>query len=138
MDPEAIPVAQKTCPVPHHLQKPLKEWPEQGVKENIFQKVPGGEPITWCSPLVEQPKPTYADIKTEELESQMIRASTDMQIPNEAMKRSRCDQSPRVEDFIYCLHDCKIFTKLDLRQGYHQLTLDPATRQLGSNIQHAP
>ena len=63
MDPEAIPVDQKPCPVPYHLQKPLKEWPEQGVKENIFEKFPGGETITWCSPLDEQPKPKYADIK---------------------------------------------------------------------------
>ena len=33
-----------------------------------------------------QPKHKYADIKNEELESQMIRASTDMRVPNEAMK----------------------------------------------------
>ena len=70
-DPEAIPVARKPCPVPNHLQKSLKEWPEQGVKENIFEKVPGGETITWCSSLVEQHKPKYADIKNAELECQM-------------------------------------------------------------------
>jgi len=62
----------------------------------------------------------------------MIRASTDMQVPNEAMKRSRCVHSPRFEDFIYCLHDCKIFRKLDLRQIYHQLTLYHATRQVAT------
>ena len=76
-----------------------------------------------------QPKPKYADIKNEELESQMIRASIDKRIPNEATKRNRFVQSPGVEDFIYRLHDCKIFKKLDLRQGYHQLILDPAARQ---------
>ena len=132
MDPEAIPVAQKPRPVPYHLQKPLKEWLEQGVKENIFEKVLDGETSTWCSPLVVQPKPKYADIKNEELESQMIRASIDKRIPNEATKRSRCVQSPRVEHFIYRLHDCKIFMKLDLRQGYHQLILDPAKRQVAT------
>ena len=62
----------------------------------------------------------------------MIRASIDMRIPNQSMKRSRCVQSPRVEDFIYRLHDCKIFTKLDLRQGYHQLALDPSTKQVAT------
>ena len=31
----------------------------------------------------------------------MISLSTDMRIPNEAMKQSRCVQSPRVEDFTY-------------------------------------
>ena len=119
-------------PSPMSSAKPLKEWLEQGVNENIIEKVPDGETITWCSLQVVQPKPKYADIKNEELESQMIRASTDMRVPNEAMKQSRCFQSPRVEDFIYRLHDCKIFRKLDLRQVYHQLTLDHATRQVAT------
>lgn len=64
--------------------------------------------------------------------SHMIRASIGMRIPNQAMKRSWCVQSPRVEDFIYRLHDCKIIMKLDLRQGYHQLPLDPSTRQVAT------
>ena len=119
-------------PSPMSSAKPLKEWLEQGINENIIEKVPDGETITWCSLQVVQPKPKYADIKNEELESQMIRASTDMRVPNEAMKQSRCFQSPRVEDFIYRLHDCKIFRKLDLRQVYHQLTLDHATRQVAT------
>ena len=73
MDPAATPVAQKPRHVPYHLQEPLKKWIEQGVEEEIFEKVPDGEPITWCSPLVVQPKPKYAERET--LEPQMIRAS---------------------------------------------------------------
>ena len=38
MDPEAIPVAQQPRPVPYHLQKPLKELLEQGVKEQDKDK----------------------------------------------------------------------------------------------------
>ena len=132
METDAKPVAQKPRPVPYHLQKPLKDWLDQGVKEEIFEKVPEGEAICWCSPLVVQPKRKFTEMKSEELESHMIRASIDMRIPNQSMKRSRCVQSPRVEDFIYRLHDCKIFTKLDLRQGYHQLALDPSTRQVAT------
>ena len=132
LETDAKPVAQKPRPVPYHLQKPLKDWLDQGVKEEIFEKVPEGEAISWCSPLVVQPKPKFTEMKSEELESHMIRASIDMRIPNQSMKRSRCVQSPRVEDFIYRLHDCKIFTKLDLRQGYHQLALDPSTRQVAT------
>ena len=62
-------MAQKPRPVPYHLQKPLKDWLDQGVKEDIFEKVPDGEPITWCSPLVVQPKPKFKDVKNEELAS---------------------------------------------------------------------
>ena len=107
-------MAQKPRPVPYHLEKPLKDRLDQGVKE-IFKKVPDGEAITWCSQLVAQPNPKFTEMKGEELESHMIRASIDMRIPNQYMTRSRCIQSPRVGDFIYRLHDCKIFTKLDLR-----------------------
>ncbi|PFX12490.1 Transposon Ty3-G Gag-Pol polyprotein [Stylophora pistillata] len=132
MESEAKPVAQKPRPVLYHLQKPLKDWLDQGVEEEIFEKVPDGEAITWCSPLVVQPKPKFTEMKSEELEFHMYKASIDMTIPNQSMKRSRRVQSPRVEDFIYRLHDCKIFTKLDLRQSYHQLTLDPSTRQVAT------
>ena len=118
METEAKLVAQKPRVVPYHLHKPLKDGLDQGVNEEIFDKVPDGEAITWFSPLVVQPKPKFTEMKSEELESHMIRASIDMRIPNQSMKRSRCVQSPRVEDFIYRLHDCKIFTKLDLRQGW--------------------
>ena len=57
MNPEAISVAQKPRPVPYYLQKPLK-WLEDGVKEEIFEKVPNGEPIThtwdWEFPVDDQ------------------------------------------------------------------------------------
>ena len=134
-DPEAIPVARKPCPVPNHLQKPLKEWPEQGVKENIFEKVPGGETITWCSSLVEQHKPKYADIKNAELESQMIRASTDMRVPNEATKRSRCVQSLRVEDFYLPLAWLQDLHEIGLKTRLSPTDTRPC-HKTGSNIQH--
>ena len=46
-----------------------------------------------------------------------------MRIPNKAMKRSRCVQAPIKDDFTYALKDCVIFSKLDLRQSYHQLAI---------------
>ena len=53
----------------------------QGVKEEIFEKVPDGELITWYSSLVMQPKSKYTEVKKEE--TQMIRASMDMGIDTE-------------------------------------------------------
>ena len=90
MDPEAVPTAQKPRCVAYHLQQLLKKWLGQGVQEEIFEKVPDGEPITWCSPLVVQPKPKYTNVDKEKLKPQMIRARIDMRIPNKSMKRSRC------------------------------------------------
>ena len=52
MKPDATPVAQKPRPVPYYLQEPLRKWLEECVKEEIFEKVEPGEPVTWCSPLV--------------------------------------------------------------------------------------
>ena len=53
----------------------------------------------------------------------MIRACIDLTVPNKFMERNRITQGPVVEDFIYKFHDCVIFSKLDLRSGYHQLML---------------
>ena len=132
MRPDVEPVTQKPRNVPYYLQKPLKLWLEQGLEADIFEKVPEGEPVTWCSPLVVQPKPRYTNTAGEQLQPHMIRASVDLRIPNKYMERNRVIQNPVVEDFIHKFHDCKIWSKLDLRQGYHQLQLHPESRSVGT------
>ena len=132
MKPEAAPVAQKPRQVPYYLQTPFKEWLEQGVEEDIFEKVPENEPITWCFPVVVQPKPSFSNTEKGQLKPHMIRASVDLRVPNKYMERSRITQPPVVEDFVHKFHDCTIWTKLDLRQGYHQLELDPESRSVAT------
>ena len=44
------------------------------------------------------------------------------------MERNRISQAPVVEDFTCKFHDCKVFSKMDLKQGYHQLVLHPDSR----------
>ena len=132
MKPEAIPVTQRPRPVPYHLQRPLKEWLRQGVEQDIFEQVPENEPVTWCSPLVIHPKPRFVNTPKEELGPHMIRASVDLRVPNKFMERSRVTQTPIVEDFIHRFHDCCIWTKMDLRQGYHQLALHPESRAVAT------
>ena len=56
MKANAMPVAQKPRSVPYYLQEPLKKWLDQGLAEDIFEKVPDDEPVTWCSPVVVQLK----------------------------------------------------------------------------------
>ena len=59
--------------VPHFLQEPLKKWLQQGVNEDILEKVPGDELVTWCSPIVVQPKAKFAGTSSDKLEPQMRR-----------------------------------------------------------------
>ena len=73
METDGKPMAQNPRPVPNHLQKAVKDWLDQGVKEEIFKKGRDGEAINWCSPLVVQRKPKFTEMKSEVLESHMIR-----------------------------------------------------------------
>ena len=127
-----MPVAQRPRPVAYYLQEPLKQWLGQCVEEEIFEEVPEGEAVTWCSPLVVQPKPKFNTVDKEKLEPHMIRASVDLRVPNQFIERNRITQGPIVEDFMYKFHDCTVFSKLDMRQGYHQLLLDPDSRKIAT------
>ena len=128
MKANAAPVAQRPRPVPYYLQKPLKLWLDQCVEDGLFEGVPADEPVTWCSPVVVQPKPKYLHVSNDELQPHMIRACIDLRVPNKFMERNRITQGPVVEDFIYKFHECVVFSKLDLRSGYHQLMLHPDSR----------
>eukprot|EP00795_Rhopilema_esculentum_P016090 gene16090-7442_t len=132
MRPKAAPIAQKPRQVPYYLQEPFKQWLDQGVQEDLFEKVPENEPITWCSPVVVQLKPSFINTEKEHLLPQMIHASVVLRVPNSYMERSRITQPPIVEDFVHKFHDCTIWSKLDLRQGYHQLVLDPESRSIAT------
>ena len=112
----------------YYLQDPFKKWLDQCLEEDIFERVEGDEPITWCSPLVVQPICRFCDVKKEKLEPYMIRASVDLRIRNRSMERNRILQAPVVEDFTYKFHDCTIFSRMDLKQRYHQLVFDPQSR----------
>ena len=62
----------------------------------------------------------------------MIRACIDLRIPNKHMERNRISPGPVVEDFMYKFYDCITFSKLDLRSGYHQLSLHPDSRPIAT------
>ena len=116
--------------MPYYLQEPLGKWLDECVKDDIFEKVKSGDPGTWCSPLVVQPKPRYKDVSKDNLGPHMIRASVDLRVPNKFMERNRILQAPVVEDFSCKFHDCNVFSKMDLKQGYHQLMLHPDSRAI--------
>ena len=79
MKEDAIPIAQK----PRRVQ--------EFIKNDIMEKVPDHEAITWCSPIVVQPKPKNP---------KDIRVSLDLRLLNKSMLRTRNIQAPITEDFV--------------------------------------
>jgi hypothetical protein len=123
-------VAEKPRPVAYHLQPALKQWLKEGVEADLFLKLPDNTPVTWCSPLVVQPKPNYC--REKQLTSKMIRASVNLRIPNKFMDRTRVTQNPTVEDFTFTFNNCKIFSKLDMNQAYNQVLLAEESREIAT------
>ena len=121
MKENATPIAQKPRRVPYLLTDPLKKQLEEFVENDIIEPVPQHEAITWCSPLVVQPKPKNPNA---------IRACLDLRLVNKSMLRTRQVQAPITEDFITEFKGCMIFSKLDLNHGYHQFTLDEESRRI--------
>ncbi len=124
------PVAQRPWLVAYHLQEPLQKWLEEGVKAEILEQFPEGEAITWCSLLVVQPKPIYAEQEKGMLEPHMIWATIDLWIPNQYMEWTQIDPGLMVEDFTHTFREYKIVCKLDVKQSYHHVLLHPDSRSV--------
>ena len=99
----------------------LKKRMEEFAFKDIMEKVPENESITWCSPLVVQPKPKNLND---------IRISLNLGVLDKSMQCTRQIQAPITEDFITRFKDYKVFSKLDMNHGYHQFPLDEESRKL--------
>ena len=100
------------------MAKELINLEEQG----IIEKVEG--PTPWVSPLVIIPK------KNGE-----VHLCTDMRRASKAINRER-HPSRTVDDLVHNLNGATVFTKLDLRQGYHQVPLSPESRYITTFTTH--
>ena len=94
------------------------------MKLNIIEKVDG--PTPWVSPIVVAPKPKNLN---------EIRLCVDMREPNKAILRSR-HITPTLDDMILDLNGSKVFPKMNLRNGYHQLELSEDSRNITTFTTH--
>ncbi len=78
----------------------------------------------WVSPLVVIPK-----------KDGDVRLCVDMHMPNKAIHCER-HPTPTVDDLIHKLNGATVFTKLDLRSGYHQLSLAEESRHITTFATH--
>ena len=89
---------------------------------DIIEPVEG--PTPWVSPIVVLPK-----------QNDEIRLCVDMRRANEAIIRERY-QIPTVDEVLHNLNQSTVFSKLDLKWGYHQLELHPDSRSITTFTTH--
>ena len=104
------------------MRQRVSEALDQLERDGIIEKVVGATP--WASPLVVIPK-----------KDGDVRLCVDMRMPNQAIQRER-HPMPIVDDLIHKLNGATVFTKLDLRVGYHQLSLAEESRHMTTFATH--
>ena len=122
IDQSVSPVAQRARRIPFHMRKKVARELDQLEQQGIIEKVDG--PTPWVSPLVITPK-----------KSGDVRICVDMRMANRAINRER-HPTPTIDDLIHTLNGVTVFSKLDLRAGYHQLTLAPESRYITTFATH--
>ena len=122
VDPNIPPVAQPVRRTPFSLRDKVKEKIEELVAMDIIEPVEG--PTPWVSPVVVVPK-----------QNDEIRLCVDMRRANEAIIRERYP-IPTVDEVLQNLNQSTVFSKLDLRWGYHRLELHPDSRSITTFTTH--
>ena len=90
--------------------------------KDIIEPVEGLTP--WVNPIVIVPK-----------QGGDIHLCIDMRRANEAIERTRYS-IPTVDELLQNMNGSKIFSKLDLKWGYHQLELAPESRGITTFASH--
>ncbi len=122
IDPSVPPVAQRHRKVP--LRKKVEQQLLELEKQDVIEDATG--PTPWVSPVIAVPKPHDPD---------KIRLCVDMRAANKAIKRER-HGTPTTDEIIAELNGSSVFSKVDLRSGYHQLEISPESRYITTFATH--
>jgi hypothetical protein len=87
---------------------------------------PAEGPTSWVSPIVAAPKPHNSD---------EIRLCGDYHRPNQALLRER-HPIPTVDELMEEMSGAVVFSKLDLKAGYHQIVLEENSRNITTFCTH--
>jgi hypothetical protein len=116
IDESVRPVAEPPRPIPFHLQHRHREEIKQMEAAGIIEEHQG--PAPWVSNTVISPK-----------EDGGIRLTIDMRNPNKAIQPTNLP-IPRAEEIRSRLAGCKVFSKCDFKTAFHQLELEPESREI--------
>lgn len=122
INPEVRPVAQPIRRIPFNLRGAVESRIKELMDLDIIEPVNG--PTPWVNPVVVAPKP-----KSD------VRLCLDMRRANEAIVRERFP-IPTVDEVLQGMNGSTIFSKLDLKWGYHQLELTPDSREITTFAVH--
>ena len=122
IDENITPVQQPIRRLPYHTRKKVSAELERLTKNDCIEKVKG--PSTCINPIVVVPKPNGT-----------LRLCLEMRRANEAIVRER-HQIPKVEEILPELHNAKYFSKIDLKEGYHQIELAEESRHITTFLTH--
>jgi len=122
MNDNVTPVAQSARRIPYAMRKKVEAKVAELEKMDIIEKVEG--PTSWVSPIVIVPK-----------HSGDIRMCVDMRIANTAIERER-HPIPTVDEVLSDLNGATVFSKIDLKWGYHQIELSPESRHVTTFTTH--
>ncbi|XP_033758102.1 uncharacterized protein K02A2.6-like [Pecten maximus] len=122
IDETVNPVAQRMYRVPYSLRQRVSDKIEELEAKDIIEKV--NTPSSWVSPVIVVPKPDGD-----------IRLCVDMRQANKAIVRER-HPIPTVDEIMYNMNGSQVFSKLDMRHGYHQIELDEDSRDITTFVTH--
>lgn len=123
-NPNAKPVAQPARPIPAPLREPTRNKLIQLQNLGIIEKVPVGEPTPWCAALHVVKKKTVDPKKPTD-----VRVTIDPQDLNRALLREY-HPITTIEDVTTRTENAKLFTVLDAKMGYFQMSLTHESQQL--------
>ena len=112
---DVTPVLQPQRMIPYHMRKAVSKELNKLIEQDIIEKVVD-QPTPWISPIVCVPKKDGG-----------TRICVDMREANKAIVRER-HIMPTLDDFKAEVNGSKYFSKIDLKQAYHQVELEPDSR----------
>ena len=123
IDKNVDPVVQPYRRIPLPMREKVGKELTRLENADVIEKVYG--PTEWFSPVVIQTKRGSDD----------IRLCVDMRLANKAITRTRHIIST-IEEVRHSLNGAKHFSKIDLKNGYHQLELHSDNRDITTFTTH--
>ena len=122
IDTTVQPVAQPLRRPAFSLREKIEKKLDELLHEDIIERVDG--PTPWVNPVVVVPKPNGE-----------VRLCVDMRCANKAIIRER-HPIPTIDEVLNDMQEGSVFSKLDLKWGYHQIELGTESRDITTFVTH--